>query len=293
MSLIQILVVFCYCVAAVFYSANANAEKQTRSRLLVTSGASSIEGTAGGGIVPMAILSGYGAQEEQGGTGFVSHVDTGDYQLDVLGASWSWHNRIEISYAEQELTHDALTKALNLPTDSIRQHIWGVKVRMLGDLIYTRVPQLSIGAQYKKNIDFLVPSAVGAEKDSGTDINLTASKLLLGAAFGYNLLLNTNVRYTDANQSGLVGFGGDKNDSKKLMPEFSIAILPDKHWLIGGEYRSKPDNLSAVKEDDWRTLFVGWFPTKRVALVAAYVDLGEVATFKNQHGWYLSLQGSF
>jgi hypothetical protein len=38
---------------------------------------------------------------------------------------------------------------------------------------------------------------------------------------------------------------------------------------------------------------VGWFPSKKLALIAAYVDLGEVATFKDQTGWYLSLQGSF
>lgn len=270
-----------------------SAETYTRSRLLATGGASTIEGTAGGGIIPMAVLSGYGAAEEQGGAAFVSHVDTGDYQLSAMGASWSWRNRIEISFAEQELTHDALTRALSLPSDSIRQQIWGAKVRMAGDLIYTKLPQISLGAQYKQNRDFLVPAAVGAEKDSGTDVNITATKLFLGAVAGRNLLVNTNLRYTEANQTGLVGFGGDKKSSAGLQPELSAALLLNKYWLIGGEYRSKPDNLSAVREDDWQTLFVGWFPSKKIALVAAYVDLGEVATFRNQNGWYLSVQGSF
>lgn len=264
-----------------------------RSRLLATGGATTIEGSAGGGIVPMAVISGYGAQEEQSATAFASYVDTGDYQLEAIGGSWSWRNRVELSIAQQKLTHDSLTAALSLPSDSISQRIISAKVRVAGDLIYTPLPQLSIGVQHKKNLDFLVPAAVGAKDDSGTDINFTATKLILGGLLHRNLLLNANLRYTKANQTGLVGFGGDKNNDYELLPEISAGVLVNRHWLLGTEYRQKPNNLSFIKEDDWQTVFVGWFPNKRVALVAAYVDLGEVATFKDQTGWYLSLQGSF
>jgi len=271
----------------------AAAKGSDRSRLLATGGASTIEGTAGGGIVPMAVIAGYGAQEEYGGTAFLSLVDTGDYSLEVAGASWGWHNRVEFSFAEQTLTHQSLTDALQLPDNTIRQQIVGLKVRLLGDLIYTAFPQISLGAQYKKNKDFFVPGAVGAKKDSSTDINLTATKLYLGGMFNRNLLLNANLRYTDANQQGLVGFGGDLNRDKEIMGEISAGVLLNKYWLVGAEYRQKPNNLSFIREDDWQTLFVGWFPSKRITLVAAYVNLGEVATFKDQTGWYVSLQGSF
>jgi hypothetical protein len=285
-------VVFCCTTNAATLDLNST-DSISRSRLLATGGASTIEGTAGGGIVPMAVLAGYGAQEEQGAVAFGSYVDTGNYQLEVLGSSWSWRNRIELSFAQQKLTHESLTTALSLPTDSISQRMISVKVRVAGDLIYTSLPQLSIGIQHKKNLDFLVPNAVGAKKDSGTDVNLTATKLILGGFFKHNLLLNANLRYTNANQTGLVGFGGDKNDDKELLPEISVGVLLNRHWLLGTEYRQKPNNLSFIKEDDWQTAFIGWFPNKRIAVVAAYVDLGEVATFKNQTGWYLSLQGSF
>lgn len=271
----------------------ASSETIARSRLLATGGATTIEGAAGGGIVPMAVISGYGAQEEWSATAFGSYVDTSDYQLEVVGGSWSWRNRLELSIAQQKLTHDSLTAALNLPTDSISQRIVSAKVRVAGDLIYTATPQISIGVQHKDNLDFLVPGAVGAKKDSGTDINISATKLFLDGFFNRNLLLNANLRYTNANQTGLVGFGGDKNNDKKVMTEISVGILLNKHWLVGTEYRQKPDNLSFIKEDDWQTAFVGWFPNKRIAVVAAWVDLGEVATFKDQTGWYLSLQGSF
>ena len=277
----------------VFAADQSSSSLINRSRLLATGGASTIEGTAGGGIVPMAVIAGYGAQEEQGGVVFGSYVDTSDYQLEVIGGSWAWRNRLELSIAQQKLTHDSLTAALSLPTDSISQRIFSAKVRVAGDLIYTAMPQISLGVQYKENLDFLVPSAVGAKDDSGTDMNLTATKLILGGFFSRNLLLNANLRYTNANQTGLVGFGGDKNDDKELLPEVSAGVLLNRFWLVGAEYRQKPDNLSFIKEDDWQTVFVGWFPNKSIAVVAAYVDLGEVATFRNQTGWYLSLQGSF
>lgn len=287
-----LIVVFCCNTNAATLDLSSD-DSISRSRLLATGGASTIEGAAGGGIVPMAVLAGYGAQEEQSAVAFGSYVDTGDYQLEVVGGSWSWRNRIELSFAQQKLTHDSLTTALSLPTNSISQRIISAKVRVAGDLIYTPMPQISVGLQHKKNLDFLVPGAVGAKKDSGTDVNVTATKLILGGFFNRNLLLNANLRYTNANQTGLVGFGGDKNDDKELLPEISAGVLLNRQWLVGTEYRQKPDNLSFIKEDDWQTAFVGWFPNKRIALVAAYVDLGEVATFKNQTGWYLSLQGSF
>lgn len=278
------------------HAGNQNLESEqpiSRSRLLATGGASTLEATAGGGIVPMAVLSGYGAQEEQSAAAFASYVDTGDYQLEVVGGSWSWGNRVELAIAQQTLRHPSLTAALDLTTDSIKQRIISAKVRLAGDLIYTAMPQISVGVQHKKNLDFFVPAAVGADKDSGTDINVTATKLILAGFFNRNWLLNANVRYTNANQTGLVGFGGDKNHDKEILPEISAGVLLNRYWLVGTEYRQKPNNLSFIKEDDWQTAFVGWFPNKRVALVAAYVDLGEVATFKDQTGWYLSLQGSF
>lgn len=263
------------------------------SRLLATGAASSFEGAAGGGIVPMAVLSGYASREEMGGTAFATHLNTDDYQLSLVGVSWNWRNRLELSLAEQRLSHQTLSDALGVDRDKIHQRVLGVKVRLLGDLVYTAWPQISLGTQYKKNRDFFIPKAAGARDDSGTDIYLSATKLMLGAFAGRNLLLNANLRATRANQAGLVGFGGDRNDDHEIMTELSGGLFLNRHWLLGGEYRQKPDNLSFAGEDDWYTGFVGWFPNKRWSLVAAYVDLGDVASLSDQQGWYLSLAGSF
>lgn len=281
------------CGAALAMGLAGVAAADSGSRLLATGGASQIEGTAGGGIVPLAVLAGYGTREESGGTAFVSRVDTRDYRLDVIGAAWTWHDRVELSAARQELHIDTLASALGVDNNVIRQNIFGAKVRLYGDLVYSRWPQLSVGAQYKKNLDFFIPQAAGARDDSDVDGYLAASKLLLGAVGGHNLLLNGVARYTRANQTGLVGFGGDRNDSRQWEFEGTAGVFLTKRWVVGAEYRQKPDNLSFAREQDWKDVFIGWFPNKQWSVVAAWVDLGDIATLENQTGWYLSAQGSF
>lgn len=63
--------------------------------------------------------------------------------------------------------------------------------------------------------------------------------------------------------------------------------------LVGAEYRARPDNLNIFKEDDAKDVFIAWFPTKHLALTAAYLDLGNIANKDNQSAWYLSGQLSF
>ena len=90
---------------------------------------------------------------------------------------------------------------------------------------------------------------------------------------------------------GLLGFGGP-NQNRQWMLEGSVAVLLSRHLALGAEYRQKPDNLGLV-EDDWRDVFVAWFPGKHVSVTAAYVDLGSIAGIDNQDGWYLSVMGYF
>lgn len=262
-------------------------------RLLATGGASSIDGAAGGGITPWAMLSGYGEQGEWGATAFATRVDLPDYRLDVAGMAASYDNRIEFSYARQRFDLGSLVHKLGLPEDSLSQDVFGVKVRLFGDLIYDHLPQVALGLAYKRQKDFLIPSLVGAKRDEDVEGYLTASRLFMGAAFGYNLLVNGGVRYSRANELGLLGFGGDRRDSRSLLKEGSLAVLFNPRWALGVEYREKPDNLSFAGESDWADVFLGYFPNKHLAIVLAYARLGEIATLDNQNGTYLSVQGSF
>jgi hypothetical protein len=260
-------------------------------RLLATGGATQIEGSAGGGIVPWAVLSGYAAEGQWGGTAYATRVSVDDYSLDSAGGALTYANRVEMSVARQTFHLGTLGDALGMPGATISQNVVGLKVRLVNDAVYSDWPQLSLGAQYKDNIDFDVPSAVGARRHSGTDLYLAATKVFLGGAFGYNLLVNLTMRSTNANQMGILGFGGDRGD-RSLVGEGSVAVLFNPSLAVGAEYRQKPDHLSFAREDSFSDLFVAWFPNKHVTMVAAYADLGSIATLENQRGAYVSVQVS-
>lgn len=262
-------------------------------RLIATGGASSIEGTAGGGITPWAVLAGYGEQHEWGATAFATTVDLPDYRLDVAGLALAYDNRVELSFARQRFDLGTLVHRLNLPEDTLGQDVLGLKVRLFGDVIYDRLPQVALGLEYKHQTHFDIPSLVGARRDSDVEGYLAASRLFMGAGFGYNVLVNASLRYSRANETGLLGFGGDRRDSRSLLKEGSVALLLNPRWAVGVEYREKPDNLSFAGESDWADLFIGYFPNKHVSFVLAYARLGEIATLDNQNGTYLSVQGSF
>lgn len=264
-----------------------------QGRLLATSGATQIEGAAGGGIVPWAVLSGYGTDTQHGGTAFYTRVDTGDYALDAYGASYTFRNRVELSFARQSFDLGELQRQLALPWNALEQDIYGMKVRLAGDLVYNYLPQVSVGVQHKRLRDGALPLAVGARDAHGTDGYVSASKLFLDAAGGYQLLLNATLRSTSANQTGLLGFGGDRRADRQWVWEGSAAVLLDPRLAVGVEYRQKPDNLGFAREDDWRDVFIAWFPNKHVAVVGAWADLGSIATLDDQHGAYVSVQWSF
>lgn len=257
----------------------------SNARIIATGGGTMIEGSAGGGIVPWAVLSGYADEDEFGGAAGLSHVESKDFSLDVAAVAVNWHNRVELSFAGQRFDIDNVS-----PGEDLNQNILGMKFRLTGDLIYPSLPQISLGIQYKRNTSFTIPNAVGAEDDSGFDVYLAATKLWLNGPFNRSVFVNGTVRATRANQLGLLGFGGDKNDDHELMLELSAGLFFNRHWVVGADYRQKPDNLSALEEESWQDVFVGWFPNKRVSVVLAWVGLGTIAGFDNQDGYYLSVQ---
>ncbi|WP_417565391.1 DUF3034 family protein [Marinobacter sp.] len=267
------------------------------SRIWATGGVTTIEGSAGGGLVPWGLLGSYASDQEWGGTLAISRAEVDDYSLSVTGAGLNWNNRLELTVAQQTLDLDSLVFTLKddfgLEQDELRQNIFGVKVRLAGDVLYSRWGQWSAGIQHKRLQDFTVPGAVGARDDSGTDVYFSGSKLFFATLMERNLLINLTARGTRANQGGLLGFGGDHNNSYEWMLEGSIGLFINRQWLVGAEYRQKPDNLDFAAEDDWYDLFVAWVPDRRLAVTAAMVNLGDVATLENQQGLYLSLQGSF
>lgn len=267
----------CFLFFSAFYCA-------ANGKILATPGVSQVEGAAGGGLVPWAQLAGYATEDEWALSGFCTQANVDDFELSTCGFQANLFDRVEFSYAEQKFD------VLPLST-TLKQNIIGTKVRLYGDLVYSRYPQLSFGIQHKQLDTADIAFALGAEDDSGTDFYLAASKLHLGALAGYNLLWNATLRHTSANEMGLLGFGGSKQSSW-LQVEASTAILINKNLAIGTEYRQKPNNLG-LKEDNWHDIFVAWFPNKHLSITAAYINLGTIAGIEKQQGWYISLMGYF
>ncbi|MEO7433669.1 MAG: DUF3034 family protein [Dokdonella sp.] len=262
-------------------------------KLLLTGGVSQIEGAAGGGIVPWAVIGGYGSPGQIGANAFYTHLGVGDYHLSDIGVLVGINNRVELSFAREKFNTEDVGAALGLGRGfTFQQDIFGIKVKLAGDAVLEQdswLPQISAGLQYKKNDQGAVLNAIGARDDSGTDFYLTATKLYLAQS----LLLNGTVRLTKANQTGILGFGGDRNDSYKPEFEGSVAYLLSRKVAIGAEYRMKPDNLGIAKEDDWWDVFVAWAPTRHVSLTVAWADLGNVVIKDHQHGLYASVQIGF
>ncbi len=257
-------------------------------RLIATGGVSQIEGAAGGGLVPWAVIAGYGTRDQIAATAFHTNIDIDDFGLKSSGVAVGLNDRVELS-----LTRQLFSLGTTVPGQSIRQDIFGAKIKIAGDAVFDQdswMPQIAVGLQHKRNRDMAIPIALGARHGSGTDLYLSATKLYLAGFAGRNVLLNATLRATKANQLGLLGFGGDKRDRYQVELEASAAILLTDYFAVGAEYRFKSDNLTVFREDNYADFFAAWFINKHVSLTLAYARLGQVADKKNQDGIYLSVQ---
>jgi Protein of unknown function (DUF3034) len=298
--------------SALFLGVAAQADT---GKLLLTGGVSSIDGAAGGGLTPWAVI---GSNAEDGEIGFSANVTaakTQDYGLKTYGVAVGIKNRVELSLARQDFDASPAI-ALNgiapfgvTPGQHINMDIIGAKVRIAGDAVLdsdSLMPQIAVGVEYKS----VKPGSIGSvldflgTKTSGTDVYISATKLFLAQG----ILVNGTLRSTNANQNGLLGFGSGApgKNSRSIVPEISVAYLVSKNIAVGVEYRGKPNNLEALgraaglegglKEEAWKDIFIAWAPSKNVSLTLAYVDLGRIIpgiTPKRQTGVYLSGQLAF
>ncbi|WP_310541926.1 DUF3034 family protein [Phenylobacterium sp.] len=269
------------------------ADRETSGKLLLTGGVSSLEGAGGGGLATWAVITGYETVDEVGANAHATLVQLPDYQFRAGGVAVGFRDRVEVSYSRQSFDTGDTGAKLGLGQGfTFNQDIVGAKVRVLGDAVYAQdswVPQVAVGVQWKKNDREAIIKALGGKDDSGVDYYVAATRVLLN----HSLVLDGTLRATKANQTGLLGFGGNKNDDYELQFEGSAGYLVSKRLLIGAEYRSKPDNLAGLKEDDWVDIFAAYAFNKNLSVTAAYADLGTIATFKDQRGLYLSLQAGF
>ena len=273
--------------------AQANSrDLETGGKLILTNGAASVDGSSGGGLATWAVIAGNATEEGIGKSAHVTLLELPDYRLQSYGFAIGLFDRIELSYARQNLDTKDVGASLGFGQGfKLSQDIYGAKLRLAGDLVYgaPTFPQISIGANYRKNLDAPVVSVIGASRSKDIDFYISATKLVLS----HSVLLNGTARLTRANQFGLLGFGGDNQVDRSLEFEASIGYQLSRSLLVGGEYRTKTDNLSVAPEDDAMDLFAAWAINDNFTLTAAYVDLGNIVTQDKQRGALLSLQAAF
>ena len=262
-------------------------------KLLTTAGVSGMEGAGGGGLASWALITGYGTRDGVGANLHYTSVELPDYNLQSAGVAVGLFDRLELSYAWQGFDTQDVGATLGLGRGfTFHQNIFGAKLKLVGDAIYDQdswLPQISAGLQHKESDRPTTIAAMGAKGSVGTDFYLAASKLFLAQS----LLVNATMRETKANQSGILGFGGDKHDAYSTQFEGSAAYLFSRQFATGVELRTKPSNLSIAHEDAAWDLFASYFFNKNLSLTAAYADVGNIAIKNDQHGAYLSLQVGF
>ena len=259
-------------------------------KLLLTNGVTTVEGSSGGGLARWATI---GGRQMSGGIGLSAHgtaIELPDFGWRSYGVLLGLGDRMELSIARADFdTRDAgallgIGRGYTFNLDA-----FGAKLRVAGDVVYgeTWLPQIAIGVEHKRSRDGALVRALGAAEASGTDYTLSATKLLLDQS----LLVSATLRYTKANELGLLGFGS-ANGGYRAQFEGSLGYQLSRRAVIGAEYRTKPDNLG-LGDDDWMDIFAAYALTDHLTLTAAYVDLGSIATFSDQRGGFLSAQVAF
>lgn len=262
-----------------------------------------IEGAAGGGLVPMALM------HPQGPLISYTTLDTQDYGIQSFAVGGSILDRVEISLGHMAVNAPTVGSALALDRH-IHMNTLGLKVKVLD--MSDSTPQVAIGLQAKNSsgaiLDFL-KTANAISGTSGTDLYIAATKVV--TIGGKAVALNGVLRGTKANTMGVLGFGGGTvaggKTSYSWNPEVSAGMFLTDTVIAGGEYRAKPDNISntvggfGIKEECAYSLFVAYLPNKNMAVTAAYINLGQVgpsqaavpAMSNKQDGISLRMQANF
>jgi hypothetical protein len=292
------------CVLGARNALAANLLGGDEGKFLLTAGFNDFDGAGGGGLVPLALISGYGSSGSWGANAHFTSIQLQDFQLRAYGAAVGVFDRLELSYTRQELN----VTGTALDGISVAQDVFGLKLKLFGNAVYLQdswIPQVALGVEYKRNDGIahaanvglsgvVSPTQLGARAEHAPDYYLCATKVLLAQS----IVVNAVLRETKANQFGLLGFAGDRRKEYSLEPEGTVAYLLNRKFALGAEYRSRPHNLSVDDEASAWDVFGAWTPTKNISLVAAYLNVGSVlgpatGVRRHQDGPYLSMQVGF
>jgi hypothetical protein len=282
------VVLFALCVLV----ATAAPRAAEHGRLKATGGLVMIEGAAGGGLVPWAVMAGLSTNPGADAVLGLSSTQVNDFRLESIGLSASWNDRFELSLGRQQFAIDRELLPAGID-HRIGQTVLGAKLRVAGDLIFGDLPQMALGLQYKHSDSDVLAGALGARRNDDVEAYFSVTRLFLAGPFDRNWLLNGTLRATRANETGLLGFGRADDNGYDLVGEVSAAMFFNPEFALGAEYRQKPEGLPGLGESDWRDVFIAWVPNERFSLALAWVDLGTIAARPDQDGVFISMTGNW
>ncbi len=268
--------------------------------MLFASGAqaavTNVEGQAGGGLVPWALLS-------SGPTVAITHLNTQNLGINSVAMNTSFANTVEVSYAHNMLDVVGSNGLGGNNIDAVDN--LGMKVKLVD--MSDSMPQVALGLVYKNATGNLPSNVLNPNlgiSTSSTDVYAAATKVM--SIGGKNVLLNGVLRATKANQMGLLGFGGGSTAGAKsgysIEPEVSAEIFAADNVILGAEYRAQPSNGvtandGVLHQNAAYGLHIVYVANKNFALTASWVNLGQVAPGVNgsnsQNGMWLQAQVNF
>jgi len=299
-----------------------------------------IEGEGGGAIVPWAYTSN---ASKDGGIGMPAGSIwtwvSDSYTINFWPVAVSIGDRLELGFAYQNLDISTLkddlrgdsfaalggAARLDAELDNLQMFTAHAKYQFVKES--ENWPAMAVSVSYKKALDVdelddnltedvrtVLGAAspdvlewMGVDDDDGFEVNLMATKLWKTKI---PLLTAVNLRYTQANQLGFLGF----SDDWSLNPEFTLAILPEANVAVGIEYRHKPDKLRSVndyltsrgvaggfaqlndysfEEDDFIDLFVAYLPTPNLTIAAGVANIGNVVHRDTKSIWAFNINYDF
>src|SRR5580693_904662 len=111
-------------------------------KFLLTAGFNDLEGSGGGGLVPLAFITGYGSSDSWGANAHFTNIQLKDFQLRTYGVAAGAFDRVELSYTRLEFN------VTGTPLDGlgVSQDVLGLKIKLLGDAVYGQnswLPQIA------------------------------------------------------------------------------------------------------------------------------------------------------
>ena len=178
-------------------------------------------------------------------------------------------------------------RTMNPSRDNFWLHHFNVRGMLVEENSFDLpLPAVTAGVHFKYNhgINSLdrslggALSRIGFERSNGTDFTLTASKMFPTLAFGRLVIVTGGIRWSQAAQIGLLGFGSTYDTTF----EGSVACLPTDWLVLAYEVRQKDNPYTEIDgllgdEDWWQAFSATWIVNDSLTLSAVWGIFGNVA----------------